>query len=225
MAKGKKNYYLRESDDTLALPEVLQILMANAGPVELRVALTEAAKYLRKANRDRIKANVEPDGSPMTARAFSFGNRQPVMIFTYQNMNGDESLVALATVSHNRALNYDGGNWAGTRPDPDGEYFTGYDIRNADIRTFRYDRVIREYRRPPKRMMRMFQTIGKNLRYKRKGEHVEIGFTGISGKIASEHHYGNPDKGTPVRQLLGLSQKDQDAVKDIILDHLLEGVA
>ncbi|RVU83828.1 phage virion morphogenesis protein [Leucothrix sargassi] len=57
----------------ISMPNSLDMLLKNAGPVTRRKALREALTYLRRINVKRIKSNLTPDGLPMKDRSKGTG--------------------------------------------------------------------------------------------------------------------------------------------------------
>ena len=76
---------------------------------------------------------------------------------------------------------------------------------------------------------RMFRKIGRFMQQRTSTDRAEVGFSGSTGKIATNHQLGRSIRvGTytadfPVRELLGLNAADQQGVMQILLKH--SGVA
>lgn len=199
--------------DDLKLPESLLILLENVGPVTRRKALREASQYLLKQNRQRMSANVTPDGLPMLPRQDpDTHGRQPQKLFLYKNKQGRRKFHMLMTLKD------------------EGDYFEGWDHYEEGVRRFRYDRVIREYKRTPKAATRMFQQINKQIKRVSQAEREEVGFYGLLGKLATDHHEGRVVEqkhyrfALPERPLLGISEADAEQIRRIILEHITKGV-
>lgn len=199
--------------EELKLPESLLILMENVGPVKRRQALREASQYLLKRNRQRISANITPEGLPMLPRqAPETNGRQPQKLFLYKNKQGRRKFHMLMTLKD------------------EGDYFEGWDHYEQGVRRFRYDRVIREYKRVTKAATRMFQQINKQVKRVSQAEREEVGFYGLLGKLATDHHEGrvveqkNYRFVLPERPLLGISEPDAEQIRRIILEHITKGV-
>lgn len=178
------------------LPEALAILYRNAGPVTRRRALKKASVFLQAENKKRIKANVEPDGSPMAARLpfTKIGVRR----FAYTNEQGRRSI---RTVSNGRE---------------NGSCFEGFDQKTRSVRRFRLERM-REAQ-PTKKSLRMFPQFWKFVE-RRSGHNEEVGFYDHKATRAREYQSGS---GYIPRELLGISAADVEAIKRILLDELTE---
>lgn len=78
---------------------------------------------------------------------------------------------------------------------------------------------------------RMFAKIAKQLKRFQRGDFGELGFYGRTGWVAANHQYGRTvitpthDIKMPVRELLGISDADIEAVQAIFLKHLMQGVS
>lgn len=75
----------------------------------------------------------------------------------------------------------------------------------------------------------MFQKIVRVrwLKASASSDHAAIGFAGFSAQVAREHHYGlrsrlskHQNIQMPQRELLGITEKEQQAVQEIIVKHL-----
>jgi phage virion morphogenesis protein len=79
---------------------------------------------------------------------------------------------------------------------------------------------------------KMFNRMGRQLRQKYESDSAEIGFYGVAGNIATNHHLGKRvrEKTTwndsynefkmPLRELLGLPAADQNSIAEIIMKNL-----
>ncbi|WP_298606928.1 hypothetical protein [uncultured Thiothrix sp.] len=181
--------------DSNQLPEALAILYRNAGPVTRRRALKKASAFLQAENKKRIKANVEPDGSPMAARLpfEKKGQRR----FAYTNEQGRRSIRTVRGAEH-------------------GAYYEGFDEKTKSLRRFRLDRM-REAK-PTKKSLRMFPQFWKFVE-RRSAGNEEVGF--YEHKAARAREYQNGAGYIP-RELLGISAADVEAIKRILLDELTE---
>ena len=75
---------------------LLQLLNAF-GPVTRRTALREIASYLMRSNRQRIRGNVQPDGSAMTARQRGKGRMfRKIGGMMQQHVSADEASVGFS---------------------------------------------------------------------------------------------------------------------------------
>lgn len=178
------------------LPEALAILYRNAGPVTRRRALKTAAAYLQAENKKRIKANVEPDGSPMAAR-LPF-TKQGTRRFAYTNGQGRRSTRTVVNGREN------------------GNYLEGFDQKTKSSRRFRLDRM--RDATPTKKSLRMFPQFWKFVD-RRSGANEEVGFYEHKAIRAREYQSG---AGYVPRELLGISAADVETIKRILLDALTE---
>lgn len=181
------------------LPESLAILYRNAGPVTRRRALKKASMFLQAENKKRIKANVEPEGSPMAAR-LPFIN-EAVRRFAYTNAHYQRSIRTVINGHEN------------------GIYFEGFDQKTKSIRRFRLDRM--RDAKPTKKNLRMYANFWRFVERQSGAENEEVGFYGNKGTRATEYQLG---LGYIPRQLLGISPVDVEQIKSILLEHLMEGV-
>lgn len=88
-----------------------------------------------------------------------------------------------------------------------------------------------------KKKGKMFRKImtARAMKVQTSGDGVEVGFANpVKGRIAAEHHYGlvgrvgrSPDGNTvstryPARRLLGFGPDDNNAIMDLVLEHLTQ---
>lgn len=174
--------------------------------------LRTIATELRRRNRERIRANVEPDGNPMAKRQ---GDRHLL-----RRIRGGEEL-------NRRPFRFFGEKY--------GDNYTG---RIAYSRTengkelvrFEGERGLSGFRReylylkkPTTSRMAMFRRIGNArwLRQKVDANRAQIGwFGGLVAGIAAVHEDGNSSKNLPSRLLLGLPKEDLQYVADQLLQAL-----
>lgn len=197
--------------------EELEALVAQIEHLALKIQPSARAKLmrniameLRRRNRNRIKANIEPDGNPMAKRQ---GDR-----FAFRRLRDGEEL-------HRRPFRFFGEKY--------GDSYTG---RIAYSRTengnelvrFEGERRLLGFRReylylktPTISRMVMFRHIGaaRWLRQKADENHAKIGwFGGKAAQIATEHEDGSTAKNLPSRLLLGLPKEDLEYITDQILN-------
>ena len=174
--------------------------------------LRTIATELRRRNRERIRANVEPDGKPMAKRQ---GDR-----FMFRRIRDGEGL-------NGRPFRFFGE-----------KYGDNYTRRIAYSRTengkelvrFEGERNLLGFRReylylktPTTSRMAMFRSLGaaRWLRQKADANRAQIGwFGGSAAAIAAEHEDGNSSKNLPSRLLLGLPKEDLQYVTDQLLQAL-----
>lgn len=72
----------------------------------------------------------------------------------------------------------------------------------------------------------MFKRIGRHIKSKTNSNKLEVGFFGGIGNIATQHHFGqavhNNQFILPVRELVGISSTDHEAIHGILQKHLRE---
>lgn len=174
--------------------------------------LRTIATELRRRNRERIRANVEPDGNPMAKRQ---GDRP-----LFRRLRDGEGL-------NRRPFRFFGEKY--------GDNYTG---RIAYSRTengkelvrFEGERGLLGFRREylylktsTASRMAMFRRLGaaRWLRQKADANRAQIGwFGGSAAAIAAEHEDGNSSKNLPSRLLLGLPKEDLQYVTDQLLQAL-----
>jgi phage virion morphogenesis protein len=77
----------------------------------------------------------------------------------------------------------------------------------------------------------MYQTLKNKMRIKATADHLEVGFYGRMGYVATNHHFGKTlqrksrsgstySVDLPLRELLGLNSTDQQAIQQILSKHI-----
>lgn len=170
---------------------------------------TIAAEILRR-HRGRIKANIEPDGSPMASRQ---GER-----FKFRRLRDGEGL-------NGRNFHFFGrindGAWSSPA-------YSRTENGNELVR-FEGERELygfkREYlfirKTTTRARLQMFRNLGRAKWLKSKADSNEavIGwFGGSAAHIAIDHDEGNTRKNLPARLLLGLSTEDLLYIQEQILN-------
>lgn len=166
------------------------------------------ATELRRRNRERIRANVEPDGNPMARHQ---GDR-----FMFRRIRDGEGL-------NGRTFRFLGENYTGRIA------YSRTENGNELVR-FEGERRLLGFRReylylesPTISRMKMFRRLGaaRWLRQKANANRAQIGwFGGSASAIATEHEDGNSSKNLPSRLLLGLPKEDLQYVTDQLLQAL-----
>ncbi|MGE4533394.1 phage virion morphogenesis protein [Halomonas sp.] len=196
------------------------------GDKERKKLMSEIGLELAKSNRERIKAQREPDGTPFKPRKEKKPINKPVK-FLYEKPGGIKRMAAMRSFRD------------------EGDRMIGYDREAGGIRTF-LKRRIEYYTRPDfagggggrlraqrgkVRRQAMFRKISRaqNLRMLHAGpDGLAVGFVrGVAGiaavhqygeKISMEHHGAMADY--PKRELIGLSQADIQMIQDKVIDHI-----
>lgn len=179
-----------------------------------------------KSNRERIKAQVDPEGRRFVPRKEKKPINKPVK-FLYEKPGGMKRVGSMVSFRD------------------EGDRMIGYDRQAGGIRTFLKSRV-KHYMRPDSgggggsrvrgrrgaiRRKAMFTHVrkAKHLRMLRAGANgVAIGFSNNVAAIAANHQYGSrlrmEHNGAmakyPERRLLGLSSSDIEMIHDMVLDHV-----
>lgn len=196
------------------------------GDKQRKKLMSEIGLELAKSNRNRIKAQVEPDGTPFKPRKEKKPVNKPVK-FLYEKPGGIKRMAAMKSFRD------------------EGDRMIGYDREARGIRTF-LKRRIRYYTRPDfsgggggrlrsergkVRRKAMFRKISKaqNLRMLYHGtDGVAVGFVRGAAGIAAVHQYGEKVRmehhgamaDYPKRELIGLSQADIQMIQDKVIDHI-----
>lgn len=179
-------------------------LQPSARAKLLRTIATE----LRRRNRERIRANVEPDGKPMAKRQ---GDR-----FMFRRIRDGEGL-------NGQPFRFLGENYTGRIA------YSRTENGNELVR-FEGERKLLGFRReylylesPTISRMKMFRRLGaaRWLRQKADANRAQIGwFGGSAAAIATVHEEGDSRKNLPARLLLGLPKEDLQYVIDQLLQAL-----
>lgn len=195
-----------------ALAAQIEHLVLKIQPSARAKLMRNIATELRSRTRNRIKANIEPDGNPMAKRQ---GDR-----FAFRRLRDGEEL-------HRRPFRFFGEKY--------GDSYTG---RIAYSRTEKGNELVRfegergllgfrrEYlylKTPTISRMAMFRSLGaaRWLRQKADANRAQIGwFGGSASAIATEHEDGNSRKNLPSRLLLGLPKEDLQYITDQLLQAL-----
>lgn len=200
---------MQELEEFVAQIRHLELqLQPSARAKLLRTIATE----LRRRNRERIRANVEPDGKPMAKRQ---GDR-----FMFRRIRDGEGL-------NGRPFRFFGEKY--------GDNYTGHIAYSRtengnELVRFEGERNLLGFRReylylktPTISRMAMFRRLGaaRWLRQKANANRAQIGwFGGSASAIATEHEDGNSSKNLPSRLLLGLPKEDLQYVTDQLLQAL-----
>ncbi|CNB34649.1 phage virion morphogenesis protein [Yersinia ruckeri] len=198
------------------LEQYLQRLM-NRGKSGARHKLSrDIAITLRRGQQQRIRQQLNADGTPYTKRKDNVKTVQKRLRFIYQGTVRDLK------------------NWSGNKCQ-----ITGWDNDRNAIRTFNrvdIDRFLSvETQATTKRTSKkqpMFRRLRNAtfLRLQAMPDSAGVGYTGVAAKIAQVHQYGGTDQVNPyvkadypARQLLGITSKDSDNVLSQVFDFIARG--
>ena len=171
---------------------------------------------LRRGQQQRIRQQLNVDGSPYIKRKNSIKTVQKRLRFIYQGTVRDLK------------------NWSGNK-----RQITGWDNDRNAIRTFNSVNIERflsiEAGAATKRTSKkqpMFRRLRNApfLRLQALPDSAGVGYTGVTAKIAQIHQYGGTDQVNPyvkadypARQLLGITKKDSDNVLNQVFDFISRG--
>lgn len=200
---------------------------------ERKQLLRRMAHTLRRSQVRRITAQTAPDGAPWERRKPRKEHKAISRPIRFLYMKGGETRVAEMR------------SWR-----RDGPMVIGYDKEAEGIRTFRRDRISRHLPpegggmdpgaldgtiwnakgalKPVARKMFLKLKSARNLTVNASAAAAWIEFTGRAGRLAAIHHYGlrdrvapgGPETDYPQRELLGFSQEDNEAMLDMLLQHV-----
>lgn len=219
---------IQGADDLAEIEQLAGDLLRKASPGERRKLLRTIARDIQGRQRDRIRRQQNPDGSPFAPRKKKSGGKegQHPLYFLYPKGEEKPKLVIL-------------GSW--TRHGPD---ITGFDTVSRATKTYVWDRIARflppDPKRPPGggrlrragaiRRKAMFRKLrqGRYLQAGSTPDEAWVGFSGHAAEIARVHQEGlkdAPHKGGrkaryPRRELLGLTEADRTNMLDSLFQYL-----
>ncbi|OZG41787.1 phage virion morphogenesis protein [Aeromonas sp. A35_P] len=205
--------------DELKDLEMLADNLAKIGDMKrLSEIIDLIAKKVKANNTGRIKANVQPDGSPMPRRKMSITGNEHIA-FVYKNPVTGVTLVR--NLKNYKRL---------------GPCLKGFDRTRGAIRSFRLSRIVKfisidktkvVIRKAPQKM---FKNIikAKWFKLKTSPSSATIEFSGVAGHVAAIHHYGEKDRSNPKakemrypeRKLLAVTPQDEKDIRDILIEEL-----
>lgn len=220
-------------DALILFEESAGAILQSLEPRDRQQLLRRMVQALRRSQVRRMTAQTDPDGAPWPKRK-PRKERQPVtrpIRFLY-NKGGQTRVAEMRS-------------WR-----RDGPMVIGYDKEAGGIRTFRRDRIARhipleggsvdpgaldgslwnergKLKAVGRKMFLKLKT-GRNLRAGADTRAAWVSFISRAQRLASVHHYGlrdrvaknGPEVDYPQRQLLGYSQADQEALLDMLLQHV-----
>lgn len=219
------------TDDLAGVERLAGALLRGVSSGQRRALMRQMARDLVISQRQRIRAQRQPDGSAFAARK---PKPQPVTgrgtaCFLYPSGGGGEP----------RRVIMKSFTW-GT-----GRMMTGFDIEAGAIRSFEFDKIVkwlpvpeehrnaggsRLRRRGGLRRRAMFRRLATS-RFLKTGTDDQgfwVGFSGKISQIADVHQRGLRDKPSlrakavpyPKRELLGATTADRERLLDLLYDHL-----
>jgi len=209
--------------DNLKDLELFADAAARAGNEKaLKELVHYAGQLVKKKNAARIRANVQPDGTPMRKRKDpQKGNAHIAFIYK----NPVTGLCLVRDLKNYRRY---------------GTYIQGFDRMRGAMRSFRISRIVKYIsidkskvivRKAPQKM---FKNIIKAKWFKLKStdRSATIEFAAIAGEVAAIHHYGEKDRPHPKaqevrypeRQLLGVTEADTKEIWDLFIEHLSKDI-
>jgi phage gpG-like protein len=178
---------------------IIKLLNSNS-PIARKRTMRKVAGYMAKMNRKRMRANVTPEGNAMQKRTGIDAG------MTYA-----EYMKNVWKRPHKKAFK------------SDRNYAKPLAIWLSKIKKARRRMFIRHEKENGK----MSKGMGSVLREAYESDEAEAFFNGAIGETALDHQYGrhvsvgNTSFHEPMRALLGLPKADQEAIKKIIEDNLL----
>lgn len=195
-----------------------------------RQLLRHVARDMRKANRERIRAQHNPDGSRFAARKDPPEPQIANYAVKFLYPSGGSGKPRLAFLK----------SW-----EKQGPVFTGFDIEAGAMRTFEYAKVIKWLGVSPEdqnksggkirkrktiREKAMFRKIGNKIYSGNSDHEAWIGFGGMIASVARVHQYGLTDKPArharavqyERRELLGMAAEDREVLLDKVIEHLMQ---
>lgn len=206
-------------------------MLKSLEPSERRGLFRRVATTMRRQNRERIRAQKNPDGSRFAVR---LRPKKPKPVnhavkFLYPSGgSGPPRLVFMKS-------------WAKR-----GSYIIGHDIQVGENRTFMREKVIRWLPVDPAddnkgagrirnrvsiRQQEMFRKIGREMQAGQSDHEAWIAFGGMVASVATVHQFGLKDKPArharavqyARRELLGLTAQDREDLLDTVIEHMLAG--
>lgn len=197
-------------------------------PRERRSLFRKVATTMRRSNRDRIRAQANPDGTPFAARRPAVepkpGNYAVRFLYPAGGAGAPRVVFMRSWVKQ-------------------GPIFTGFDREAGGIRSFEFDKVVKWLRVPDDeqnagagrirnrltiRQRAMFRRIGRVMQAGQDDHEAWVGFGGEVARVARVHQFGELDRPArraravryERRELLGLSAADREKLLDAVLQHL-----
>lgn len=176
-------------------------LVQQLSPAQSLNLMRKIGSKIRQSNKQRIRANTEPDGNAFTPSKAHANGRKTRRIGVEQTFLYKGKLHRYRTIH-----DY-------------GDYYIGYDYHTHA--TFQAHKNKIYLPTGDGRRRQMFRKIHqyKFLKLKAQSHEAAIGFlSGLTGYIAAAHQYGTETR--PERTLLGFSEGDLQLIQHILQEHL-----
>ncbi|WP_336981580.1 phage virion morphogenesis protein [Altererythrobacter fulvus] len=206
-------------------------MLKSLEPSARRKLFRHVATTLRRQQRDRIRAQRNPDGSAFEKRKPASQPRPGNYAVKFLYPAGGSGAPRMAFLK----------SWVRQGP-----IFTGYDIAAGAIRSFEFAKVVKWLRvdpaddnkgagtirnHPTIRQQAMFRKIGRTLQAGQSDHEAWIGFGGRVAAVAGVHQFGLMDRPArharetryARRELLGMTSADREALLDAVIGHLAGG--
>ena len=220
------------SDDALSLYiKNIDEYIARLSPTELRRLKSDIGKVVLKANRQRIRANIEPEGNAMTPRVGDEEEGRKLKKNERLKPWQEFYYIGPYTKHYKRIrrlknVKTPASAAAKTRIDTapyDPQYEWGYELETDGVSKFNRDYIRVLDGKPAKARLKtkMFTKIhrAKYLQSKINSLGVAIKFvSGLTAYIATAHQYGYEDR--PERHLLGFSANDLEVIENLVISHM-----
>ncbi|MFV2029812.1 phage virion morphogenesis protein [Neisseria sp. S1] len=186
-------------------------LISKLSPQQTRELARQIGNEMRSRTAARIKANVTPGGMAYPARQGE--------AWKARRLRAGESLKPGQKFgyfkSHNLQMKY---------LIDKGDRFVGEEITEGNP-GYKAGGFLKKYIyiHQPRKSGLMFKRLpGRRwLKSKTTAAEAAIGFMGgLMAEIAAEHHYGNPSKNLPSREMIGFAPEDLRYIEDTIIKHL-----
>lgn len=217
------------SDDFSEIEQLANAIVRSLSSAERRKLSRALARKIAISQRQRITANIAPDGSPHEKRkekAPPVQGKGPACFLYPSGVGGKLRRVILKSFT-----------WG------NGKMLTGYDVEARAVRSFRFNRITKwlpvpiEHRtgggvprKPRLRRRTMFRRLASPafLKVSTSDAGFTVGFSGVAARIANVHHFGLRDRPSlkaqmmsyPKRELLGATEADKEMLIDDILEHV-----
>lgn len=220
------------SDDLAEIEPLAGAILRSLSSGQRRTIMRRMGSDLAKANRARIAAQRQPDGSafePRKAKPAPVTGRGAACFLYPAGGGGEPRRVIMKSFT-----------WS------TGRMMTGYDIEAGAIRSFDFDKIVKwlpvpeEHRnrggalrrRGGLRRKAMFRRLASARYLQTKSDDLGfwVGFSGKAAQVASIHHEGLRDRPSlraramtyPRRELLGATDADREHLLDLLYAHIVD---
>lgn len=204
-------------------------MLKSLEPAARRSLFRRVATTMRRQNRERIRAQKNPDGSAFAARKAPAEPKMGQYAVKFLYPSGGSGAPRLVFMK----------SW-----EKQGPIFTGFDREAGGIRSFEFAKVIKWLRVDPAdqntgggkirnrrtiKQRAMFRKIGRQMQAGQTDHEAWIGFGGMVASVASVHHWGLKDKPArharevryARRELLGMTAEEREGLLDTVIEHLM----